>query len=167
MDQSLDSENDRQGSDDPRLAFIYQEALRGLTQQQSLVNNMNDRAGNLIFAAAFVSSMFGSQVLPAGLGMFQWLALILLFALGVLIAFMLWPYHKYTFRFDPAELLRDYVDRQGPASLSEMHRALALRAEADRARNWRIIQRLRIALQLALMLFLLEILAWLCALASL
>jgi hypothetical protein len=50
--------------------------------------------------------------------------------------------------------------------MSAMHRALALQAEADRAANWRIIQRLRLALQTALILLLLEILAWLFAIAS-
>ena len=147
-------------SDDPRLAFIYQEALRGLVQQQSLVENMNSRAGNLIFAAAFVSSMFGNQALPNGIGVWDGLAIALLFGLGILIVFMLWPFHRYRFRFDPNELLGEYVDREPTATLAEMHRQLALRIEADRADNWKVIQRLRIALQIALSLFLLEILAW-------
>ncbi|MER8867660.1 hypothetical protein NKI19_28865 [Mesorhizobium sp. M0751] len=46
-----------------------------------------------------------------------------------------------------------------------MHRALALRIKSDMASNWRIIQRLRVALQLALFLWLLDILAWLFAIA--
>jgi hypothetical protein len=156
---------DAPNSNDPRLAFIYDEALRGLKQQQSLVENMNSRAGNLIFAAAFVSSMFGNQALPNGFGFWDGLAVALLFGLGVLIVFMLWPFHKYNFRFDPGELLREYVDRDSPASLAEMHRQLSLRIEADRANNWRVIQRLRVALQIALILFLFEILAWVFAIA--
>ena len=42
-----------------------------------------------------------------------------------------------------------------------MHRRLALRVEADRERNGRIIRRLREALQVALVLLLAQILAWL------
>jgi len=156
---------DAPGSSDARLAFIYDEALRGLKQQQSLVENMNSRAGNLIFAAAFVSSMFANQALPNGIGFWDGLAIMLLFGLGVLIVFMLWPVHKYNFRFDPGELLNTYVDRDAPASLAEMHRQLALRIEADRASNWKVIQRLRVALQIALVLFLFEILAWVFAIA--
>jgi hypothetical protein len=41
--------------DDPGLELIYREALCGLVQQQTLVESMNGRAGNLIFAAAFAS----------------------------------------------------------------------------------------------------------------
>jgi hypothetical protein len=150
---------------DPRLAFIYAEALRGLVQQQSVVENMNSRAGNLTFAAAFVSSMFGNQALPDGIGVWDGLALGLLFSLGVMIVFMLWPFQRYRFRFDPGELLTTYIDRDPPASLAEMHRELALRIEADRSSNWQVIQRLRLALQIALALFLLEILAWVFAIA--
>ena len=153
------------GSDDPRLALVYREALRGLVQQQGIVENMNTRAGNLIFAAAFVSSLFGGQALPDGLGLWDWLALTFLVSLGALVVFLLWPHHRYRFRFDPAGLLSEYVDSEPPKNLSEMHRDLALRIEADRASNWRIIQRLRVALQLALILFLLEIAAWLFAIA--
>jgi hypothetical protein len=51
--------------------------------------------------------------------------------------------------------------------MSEMHRELALRIEADRINNWRIIQRLRLALQLSLIFLLLEIVAWLFSIARL
>jgi len=147
--------------DDPRLRLIYEEALRGLVQQQGLVEGLGNRAGSLIFATAFASSLLGSTALADGLGAWEWVALGLLLGLGALIALMLWPYYNYTFRLDPIELLRDYG---GAATrLSEMHRALALRLEAHRASNWRVIQRLRLALQLALVLFILEICAWLAA----
>ena len=151
---------------DARLAFIYQEAVRGLNHQQSLVENMNSRAGSLIFATAFANSLLGSRALSDGLGPWDWIAAALLFAIGALIVFMLWPYHRYSFRFDPEDLIRHYVDGNQSMSLSGMHRALALRIKADMADNWRIIQRLRIALQLALILLLLDILAWFLAIAG-
>jgi hypothetical protein len=149
------------GDADPRLALIYEEALRGLAQQQDLVESFGNRAGSLIFATAFASSLLGGAALANGLGVWEWIALGLLFGIGALIAAMLWPYYNYTFRLDPVALLREYGD--GAASISEMYRALALRLEAYREGNWRIIQRLRLALQLALILFILEIFAWLVA----
>lgn len=48
-----------------------------------------------------------------------------------------------------------------------MHRTLAIRIKQDMANNWRIIQPMRVALQLALILFLLEILVWLLSIAGL
>lgn len=151
---------------DARLAFIYQEALRGLNHQQNLVENMNSRAGSLIFATAFANSLLGSRALSDGLGPWDWIAAALLFLIGALIVFMLWPYHRYSFRFDPEELLHQYVDGNQPTTLSGMHRALALRVKADMADNWQIIQRLRFALQTALVFLLLDILAWFLAIAG-
>lgn len=147
--------------DDPRLAFIYQEAVRGLLHQQNVVEALNTRAGNLIFATAFVTSLLGGRALSDGLGLWDWIAVTSLFGIGTLIAFMLWPYYNYTFRFDPEELLNQYVDGSAGATMSTIHRALALRIKADMGNNWRIIRRIRVALQLSLILLLLEILAWL------
>ena len=79
---------------------------------------------------------------------------------------MVWPYHNYTFRFDPADLLTRYVDEAPDATMATIHRELALRIKADMAQNWRIVQRLRVALQIALVLLLLETLAWLLAVAG-
>jgi hypothetical protein len=152
VDQPLDgdqADTRARSNDDPRLALIYREALRGLVQQQSVVESMNTRAGNLIFATAFASSLLGGQALSDGLAFWDWLAVTLLFALGVHIVVLLWPYYQYRFRFDPEDLLQRYVDGDAPVTMSEMYRTLALRMEADRRSNWRIIQRLRVALQLA------------------
>jgi hypothetical protein len=150
---------------DPRLAFVYAEAVRGLQHQQNVVESLNTRAGNLIFATAFVSSLLGGRTLAEGLGLCGWLALALLFLIGLLVVIMLWPYYNLTFRFDPEQLLHDFVDQNPSETMDGMHRALALRIKTDMASNWRIIQRLRISLQLALFLLLLELLAWLLAIA--
>ncbi|AZO32710.1 hypothetical protein EJ071_11285 [Mesorhizobium sp. M1B.F.Ca.ET.045.04.1.1] len=127
---------------------------------------MNTRAGSLIFATAFANSLLGGAALSNGLGLWDWTAVAFLFGIGGLIVFMLWPYHQYAFRFDPEELLNQYVDGDRLATMSAMHRALALRIKADMAGNWRIIQRLRMALQIALLFLLLDILAWLLAIAG-
>jgi hypothetical protein len=153
-------------SADPRsqlLSFVYQEALRGLTHQQNVVADLNARAGNLIFATAFATSLLGTKALSDGLAFWDWAAVVLLFLLGALFVFMLWPYYNYTFRFDPADLLAEFVDREPPAPMADVHRALSVRIKTDMARNWRIIQPIRVALQLALILLLLEVLAWLLA----
>jgi hypothetical protein len=151
---------------DPRLAFIYQEAVRGLTHQQTVVENMNTRAGNLIFATAFANSLLGGRALSDGLGLWDWVGVALLLGIGGLIVFMLWPYHQYKFRFDSEELLRQYIDSDKQVSIAGMHRELALRIKEDMTGNWRIIQRLRVALQLALLFLLMNILAWLLSIAN-
>ena len=151
---------------DPRLAFIYQEAVRGLSHQQGVVESLNSRAGNLIFATAFATSLLGARALADGLGIWDWVAVALLVAVGALVVFMLWPYYNFTFRFDPEQLLEEFVDGDSGATMSAMHRALAVRIKRDMMNNWRVIQRIRVALQLGLVLLLLEIAAWLLAVAQ-
>jgi len=165
MKQELPGKN-TQDDDEARLAFVYQEAIRGLSHQQGVVESMNSRAGNMIFATAFVTSPLGNTALTDGLGPWDWTAVILLFLIGVLVAFMIWPYHKYVFRFDPEELLSEYVDKDRGMTMSKLYRTLALRIKTDMASNWQIIQRIRIALQLSLILLLVEILALLFSVAG-
>jgi hypothetical protein len=146
---------------DPRLAFIYAEALRALQVQLAHLESLHARGATLIFAASFASSLLGSQALSDGLGPWDWLALSLLVGIGVLAVVILWPYYDVHFRFDVEELLRKYVDGPQRRRVSEMHRDLALQLKVYMESNGRLIRRLRQALQVAFTLLVLEILAWL------
>jgi uncharacterized membrane protein len=152
---------------DPRLALVYQESLRGLQQQQAAVESLHNRAGTLIFASSFASSLLGGRALADGLGAWDWLAVGLLLGIGALTVVLLWPYYNLSFRFDAQDLLDTYVDSEAPATMARMHRDLALRIKADWQRNGRIVRRMREAFQLALILLLLNILAWLFSIARL
>ncbi len=144
-------------TDDPRVAFVYQEALRGLMQQQAAVESLHNRAATLVFAASFAGSLLGSRALADGVGAWDWLALTVV---------LLWPYYDLAFRFDPEDLLARYVDSDQPASMQDMHRLLALRIKADFANNGRIVRRLRETFQVALVLLLAEIMAWMFSVAA-
>jgi hypothetical protein len=157
---------DGPAAEDRRSAFIYQEALRGLVQQQAAIQSLQARAATLIFAASFASSLLGGQALADGLGAWDWVALGLLFAIGSLAVLLLWPYYNLTFRFDPEDLLARYVDVADPLPMSAIHRELALQIKSDWKQNGRIVRRLREALQLALILLLFEIAAWLVSIAA-
>ena len=158
---------DAAADNDPRLAFVYQEALRGLLQQRAAFDSIHNRSATLIFAAAFASSLLGGRALADGLGgVWEWLAVALLIGIGALAVLLLWPYYNLWFRFDPEELLTAYVDSDPPATMSDMHRALALRIKADAHRNGQLLRRMREAFQLALVFLLLDLIAWLIAVAE-
>ena len=152
---------------DPRVEFVYQESLRGLLQQQAAVESLHNRAGTLIFAASFASSLLGAKALADGLNVLDWTAVGLLAAIGALTVVMLWPYYDLSFRFDAADLLRDYVDSEPPATMTQMHRALALQIKENFQKNGRIVRRMREAFQLALILLVVNILVWLASIAGL
>jgi hypothetical protein len=96
-------------SDEPRFAFVYQEALRGLQQQQAAGESLHNRAGTLIFAASFASSLLGSRALTSGVAFWNWITIGLLLAIGALAVVILWSYYGLSFRADAGELLEHYV----------------------------------------------------------
>lgn len=151
-------------TEDPRLALIYQEALRGLVQQRDAVESLHNRAGILIFAASFAGSLLGGRALADGLGAWDWVGAALLAGIGVLTVLMLWPYYNLSFRLDPEELLERYVDKD--MSMPAMHRELTLAIKQDWQRNGRVVRRLREVFQLALVFLVVDILAWLISIAG-
>jgi hypothetical protein len=158
--------DNRMMAEDSRLAFIYGEALRSLQVQLGYLESLHTRGGTLIFAASFASSLLGGQALSDGLGAWDWLALTLLVGIGLLAVVILWPYYNVNFRFDVQELLRHYIDGPQPVSLAEMQRDLALQLKVYMESNGRLIRWTREALQLAFILLLLEIVAWLLSIAG-
>src|SRR5688500_12018258 len=98
IEETRHSGSTKSSESDPCLALAYQEAVRGLVQQQQLVESFNSRAGNLIFATAFATSLLGGQALSDGLGVWDWIGVALLLSIGALLCSMLWPYYNYTFR---------------------------------------------------------------------
>src|SRR3954469_23462523 len=152
---------------DAQVEFIYRESLRGLLQQQAAVESLHNRAGTLVFAASFASSLLGAKALADGLNVLDWLAVALLASIGVLTVVMLWPYYNLSFRFDAADLLRDYVDTETPADMNQMYRELALRIRDDWHANGRVVAKMREAFQIALILLMLNLLAWLASIAGL
>ena len=79
---------------------------------------------------------------------------------------LLWPYYNLTFRFDPQDLLDTYVDSDEPVLMDDMHRRLAVRIKADWQRNGQIVHRLRELFQIALIILLAEIMAWMLSIAG-
>jgi hypothetical protein len=152
--------------EDSRLTLIYTEALRSLQVQLGHFESLHARGGTLIFAASFASSLLGGQAMTNGISAWDWLALSLLVGIGSLAVVILWPSYDVHFRFDVGELLGKYVDGARPASVADMHRDLALQLKTYMERNGRLIRRTRTSLQLAFILLLLEILAWLLSIAS-
>jgi hypothetical protein len=104
--------------------------------------------------------------LTNGVVVWNLIAIGLLFAIGALAVAILWPYYDLAFRFDVNALLGRYIDTSQPVTTSEMHRSMALQITRDWAHNGRIVRRLRQALQLALVLLLLQILAWYLSIAG-
>jgi hypothetical protein len=153
-------------AEDPRLGLAYSEALRALERQQQTVREFAARSGNLLYAAAIVAAFLGAIALEDGSrSAWSWVAVGALAGVGVLHVVVLWPRWAWRFRFQPKELLEEFVDRRS-SSLDEMRRDLIARMQLDLDAN-RVLRLMGSAFQLSSVLFLIETFAWLVAVADL
>jgi hypothetical protein len=115
---------------DSTQALAYEEALRGVVQQQSVLTDIRGRAATLLAAASISISFLGGIALrdrkPSGLG---WTAVGGFVAVGLLVIWMLLPRQGWTFRMSARLLIKDYVEAEAPADLPGMYRDLALHLE--------------------------------------
>ena len=72
--------------------LAYDEAVRGLSQQQSVLESFRTRAGILLSAAAIATSFLGGTALQDGeLTRWSWLAIVVFGLVGLAALFALWP----------------------------------------------------------------------------
>ena len=112
---------DREGRD-PRKELAYNESLRALTQQASVLDALRTRTGILLAALSVTATFLGPMGLAddsltgfgwAGTGAF---AVAALAALGVLL-----PRDRWEFSMDANTIIDGYIEDPDPASLDEMH----------------------------------------------
>jgi hypothetical protein len=117
---------------DPRHGLVYSEAVRTLEQQQAVVESLRSRAGTLLSAASIATSFLAGIALSGRrLDGWGWAATGSFVGLVGLCLAILWPTRRWIFRFNSKKLIRDYVEADPPATLSEMQRDLAIHME-----NW-------------------------------
>lgn len=149
-------------SDPAVYAFIYGEALRGLTQQEGVLTDLRGRAGILLAAAAVATSFLGGiafndqKVGRWGVG-----AIVAFIVVGGLVILVLWPRRKWAFRWNAEKLLSDYAETTPPMTLAQMHRALTRHGRSDLMKNETRIERLWLFYRLASIALVVEIVCWL------
>ena len=120
--QAVRDDAGREGRD-PRKELAYNESLRALTQQASVLDALRTRTGILLAALSVAATFLGSKGLAddslTGFG----LAGICAFAVAALAALgVLLPRDKWEFSMDANTIIDGYIeDPDEPASLDEMH----------------------------------------------
>ena len=156
--------------DDAELASAYElaydEAVRALSQQQTVIDSFRTRAGLLLSAAAITTSFLGAQALSEGNpNVASWAALACFFGLGLAALAILWP-RQWEFTADPRDVIATYIEADEPLSLDAIRRDLALHMENSYVENRAGLERLIIYFRLASGLLTLEVILWIVDLAS-
>jgi hypothetical protein len=93
-------------------ALAYQEARRGLEDQERSVVELRGRAGAQIAAPAIITSFFGSQTLARhDLGTAGWVAIGCFVLLSFAVLLMLWPRRDWAFSLEPEDFIATYLER--------------------------------------------------------
>jgi hypothetical protein len=153
--------------------LVYEESVRAIVGQASLLDSLRGRAGNLLAAAALVTSFLGGQALAKPtisegavirpiIGAWGWIAISAFIGVAGLTLAIMWPY-KWTFEQSAKKLVTEIEKRQSP--VEEVERELALRHEYNFEKNRIKLKRLFWCFRGACVLITFEAIAWIMDLA--
>jgi hypothetical protein len=150
---------------DTTQAVAYNEALRGVQQQQVVLGDLRGRAATLLGVASVATSFLGGIALSDGSPSNpSWFAIGAFVAVGLLTISILLPRKGWIFRLSARALIRDYIEAESPVNINEMHRDLALHIESHFEQNEKRLNRLFWLFRASSATLVVEILLWLFAL---
>lgn len=139
-------------------AITYNEALRTVTRQQTVLDGLRTRTGTLFAAATLVTAFLGGQALTREpkLDVLAWLAIGAFVALFLLALSILWPWN-FRFVLSPTILIEDHLQK----TASELQLYLAQIWEKNYDLNQKRVDQLHWAFRVACTCLSLEVIAWL------
>lgn len=144
----------------------YDEAVRALSEQQAVVESFRTRAGLLFSAAAVTTSFLGAQALSGGNGnSLSWFALVAFTGVAAALLAILWP-RRWEFTTNPHVVIEAYIESADSASLDALHRDLSMHMNASYLENREAQERLFVYVRIANVLFVLELVLWISAIAT-
>lgn len=134
----------RKAEPDERLRLTYSEALRGITQQQQVLDDLRGRAG-LLLSAAGISTSFLAALLdrdPSVLLIVGAALVAALFVAVVVLILKIFTPRQFVFRNDPHQLLDQWIGELR-YSIDDFHRRLAFHLGNHYDSNQETIKRLQ------------------------
>jgi hypothetical protein len=147
---------------DSTQALVYEEALRGIMQQQAVLDGIRARASTLLGIASISTSFLGGAALgeqgPKGL---SWVPIAAFVAVSLLAILILLPVRGWSFSLDADVLVNDWIKGDRPPDLPEMYLDLARFLGQSFTENEQRLMRLFRLFKLASALLVLQVVAWL------
>lgn len=144
----------------------YDEAVRALSEQQAAVDGLRSRTGVLFSAAGVTTSFLGAQALSAGnASSLSWLALVAFTGVAAALLVILWP-RRWEFTTNPHVVIEAYIESPDLVSIEDLHRELSMHMNASYLENREAQERLFVYVRIANVLFVLELVLWISAIAT-
>jgi hypothetical protein len=146
--------------------LAFEEAGRALDAQERAVNELRSRAGVLIAAAAITTSFFGSRaIVGTELSIWVWVAVAAFVVVGGCVLTVLRPRSDWSFNASASEIIAEYIEPE-PIEFPLVQRDLALHRSAASDSNARQLRWLFLVFRIDLILLVVEVAAWVVALAE-
>ncbi|HET7416248.1 MAG TPA: hypothetical protein VFJ61_01285 [Solirubrobacterales bacterium] len=143
----------------------YDEAVRALSEQAAVVDGLRSRAGVLFSAAAITTSFLGARaVQDAHWSPFSWLALATFVGVAAAFLAILWP-RRWEVAANPNIVVKAYIESEEPISIEDLHRELSFHLYGSYLENRPALERLVVYFQIANVLFAVELVLWIAAVA--
>lgn len=141
----------------------YEEAVRALSEQLSLIESLRSRAGLLLSVTTITTSFLSTGALNAqNPSPASWIALASFIGVAVLLIAILWPHpSRVTAEFEP--LIESWIEADEPISTSALYRGLIIEIQRSFDRDWQWLSRLAVCFQVASSLLVVEVLCWVAA----
>jgi len=92
----------------------YDEAVRALSEQQSVTDSFRTRAGLVLSAAAITTSFLGAHALEGGASPWAaWLALAVFVSVAIVSLAILWR-QRWEFTANPRDVIQTYIEAEKP-----------------------------------------------------
>ena len=153
-------------------AAIYEQSFRALDEQVRVIDALRARAGVLIagvgVATAILGGLAGATRASAHgrIDSASWIAIGLFVAVLLLSLLVMSPRRNSVFSHDPNRLVRTYLDREPPISLSEYRRTITYYNGRNVAANARQLRSLFTTFAVASVCLACELVLWLWILVS-
>lgn len=156
---------------DERLALVLASALDGLKQQEASLDNLRARSGTLLASAALSASFlgaatFGESSLSDAATAAVVVALVGLVGVLAVVVVIDQP-RKWGWYVNPRKMLKNYVEPHArrPATVDQMREDLALHLDDAHTKNDERLDCLWNVLRVGYLALVVEVVAWMVALA--
>lgn len=148
---------------DERYALAYRESLRAIEAQETALENVRQRAGQLLAASTVAASVLGG-VARARVNVSQdaatWVAVGTFVAVLVLCVWVLLPRKRWHLAISPTVLIDDWINEY-EMDIDAIHCELAIRVERYWDRNQDTLDRRVAAIQLSATMLGISVVSWL------
>jgi hypothetical protein len=148
---------------DRRYEMAYLEAMRSISQQQQVLNELRARTGILIAVSAISTSFLGAQAFTQNRspGVWWWAAVVSFALTSGCAVSVLWPRRNWLFGSYAATIINDWLDRDDAPSIDQMHLQRAVYLQDDYDQNRTKLTRLFYLFAITSGFLIVEILFWL------